>query len=213
MSVQPPSSSAPAPGTRLVICEHCDSVHRLEPLAAGERAHCLRCGALLHRASRLDIQGLLALACAAAVLFVVANVGPILQLSFRGLHSEATLLESIVAMSSGFAGPMALVVAMTLFVVPLLQIVLLLWVLGFALAGYRAPGFATAMVTLHYLRPWSMIEVFVLGALVAVIKLAGLLHVVVGVGLFGMVGLMVVLLVIAKRDLHPLWDAVGEREP
>jgi len=39
-----------------------------------------------------------------------------------------------------------------------------------------------------------------------------LVHVVIGAGLFGMVGLMVVLLIIAKRDLHPLWDAVGERD-
>ncbi len=87
---------------------------------------------------------------------------------------------------------MALVVAMTLFVVPLLQILLLLWELGFAQLGRRAPGFATAMVTLHYLRPWSMIESSCSAPWWAVIKLAGLLHVVVGLGLFGMVGLMVV---------------------
>ncbi|NMY91667.1 paraquat-inducible protein A [Pseudomonas oryzihabitans] len=212
MSDQSLPRTSVAAGNRLVICEHCDSVHRLGPLVLGERAHCLRCGALLYRASRLDIQGLLALAIAAAVLFVIANVSPILQLKLSGLHSESTLLGSVMAMRGGFSEVMGLVVAMTLFVVPLLQIVLLLWVLSFAQAGHRAPGFAKAMVTLHYLRPWSMIEVFVLGTLVAMIKLIGLVHVVIGAGLFGMVGLMVVLLIIAKRDLHPLWDAVGERD-
>ena len=54
----------------------------------------------------------------------------------------------------------------TLFFFPLAKMLTLGWVLFFARRGERAPGFATAMTVLHYVGPWTMNEVFVLGAMV-----------------------------------------------
>ncbi|MCY1376895.1 Paraquat-inducible protein A [compost metagenome] len=85
---------------------------------------------------------------------------------------------------------------------------MLIWVLTFALGGLRAPGFAFCMRWLEALRPWSMLEVCLLGALVAVIKLAGLLDVIPGVGLVAMAALSVLIIYIAGKDIRDLWEQV-----
>ena len=96
--------------------------------------------------------------------------------------------------------------------VPFLQITLLAWVLVHARAGRRAPGFAPAMRMLAALRPWSMIEVCLLGILVAVIKLSSLVQVAPGAGIWATAGLMVLITLIANRDTHRLWE-LTEADP
>ena len=110
------------------------------------------------------------------------------------------------ALAQGGAAPIAVPTALVVIAVPFLQIVLLGWVLGFAKAGWRAPGFAMAMRVLHGLRPWSMVEVCLLGALVAIVKLSGYLVVMPGIGIWAMAALAVLIPLIASRDTHWLWQ-------
>ena len=62
-------------------------------------ARCDRCAAILYRASSLDIDRWLALTIAAAIVFVIANVYPVVRISLQGLHDEATLWQSAAALS------------------------------------------------------------------------------------------------------------------
>jgi paraquat-inducible protein A len=190
----------------LVVCEHCDSVYRRHALAPDEVAHCERCEAVLYRASRLDVERWLALTVAAAIVFAIANICPVIRISLNGLHNEATLWQAAAALVHGPAAPIALPAALALIVVPFLQIGLLAWILGHARVGRRAPGFAPAMRMLVALRPWSMVEVGLLGILVAVIKLSGFVQVAPGAGIWATAGLTVFLTLIANRDIHWLWE-------
>ncbi len=150
---------------------------------------------------------------AAAILFAIANLCPVIRISMRGLHNEATLWQSAAALAHGPAAPVAVPAALAIIVVPFLQIVLLAWILAHARAGRRAPGFARAMRALVALRPWNMVEVGVLGILVAVIKLAGFVQVAPGAGIWATAGLMLLLTVIANRDIHSLWDMTASAAP
>ena len=197
----------------LILCEHCDHVYRRVDLARGEVAYCQVCGAVLCRAERFDIDQWLALTVAAAIVFVLANAYPIISIGMGGLHNEATLWQSVAALAHGAAAPIAVPAAITAIVVPFLQIALLVWVLGFASAGRQAPGFAAAMRLLHGLRPWSMVEVCLLGALVSIVKLSGYLAVVPGVGIWAMAALSILLPLIASRDTHQLWHRVSGEAP
>ncbi|MBO9664214.1 paraquat-inducible protein A [Dokdonella sp.] len=191
---------------RPVICEHCDSIHQRNELRRDEIARCTRCGAVLYRSTRLDVDQLLALTLTGAIVFVIANASPVIRIAVGGMHNDANLLGAIGALFRGPSLVVALVAAATLFVVPLLQIVLLGWVLLFARRGRRAPGFGGAMRALHWIRPWSMTEVFLLGVLVAIVKLSGLLHVIAGPGTWATAALTVLITVISKRDVRTLWD-------
>jgi paraquat-inducible protein A len=194
----------------LVVCEFCDSVYRRRALRPRETAHCIRCGAQLYGGGGLDFNHLLALTLTSAVIFVIANASPVIRISVRGLHNETNLLESIAAVSQGSALIVGGIAATTLFIVPLLQIALLGWVLLFARNHRRAPGFGFAMRVLHIIRPWSMTEVFLLGVLVAIVKLSGMLQVIPGPGTYAIVALTFLVTLIAKRDLRSLWTRLPE---
>ena len=80
----------------LVVCEECDAMHAWRPLRPGDVARCTRCGAVLGRSHRLAIDGQLALALAALVVFVIGNVSPIVTLELRGLRSVLSLHEALI---------------------------------------------------------------------------------------------------------------------
>jgi paraquat-inducible protein A len=195
----------------LMVCHHCDSVYRRRALTRREVARCERCAAVLDRGNQFDVDLWLALTIAAAIVFAIANACPVIRISLQGLHSEATLWQSAAALAQGAAAPIALPAAMMIIVVPFLQIALLGWVLTFARAGIRAPGFARTLRLLAMLRPWSMVEVGLLAILVAVIKLSGFVQVVPGAGIWATATLMVLIAWITSRDLHSLWERTGAR--
>lgn len=192
----------------LIICEYCDAVYERAPLQRHQRALCVRCGGVLQRHTALTVQQRLALSLTGAVLLAFANAYPVMTISMKGLSNSATLWDSVLILSSGSITFIALVVALAIIIAPVLQVTLLTWVLGFALGGRRAPGFALCMRALEGLRPWSMLEVCLLGAMVAVIKLAGLLEVIPGIGLVALAALSVLLIAIAGRDIRDLWELV-----
>ncbi|BBP83115.1 paraquat-inducible protein A [Pseudomonas sp. Pc102] len=189
----------------LIICEHCDCVFEKLTLARHQTAHCSRCGGVLQRYNGLSIEQRLALSLTALVLWVFANFYPVMSISLKGLKSSATLWDSVLALSLGPITFIALVAAISIIIAPLFQLLLLCWVLAFGLRQRRAPGFCLCMRWLESLRPWSMLEVCLLGALVAVFKLAGMLEVIPHIGLFALAVLALLLIRIAGRDVRELW--------
>ncbi len=127
------------------------------------------------------------------------------------MTSQATLAESVAALAQGQISLIAAVAGLTIIIAPLLQIMLLCWLLGFALQGRAAPGFRVCMRTLEHLRPWSMLEVCLLGVLVAIVKLGGMLDVHPGLGLWALAMLTVVLVLISGRGIRRLWTDLDGR--
>ena len=193
---------------RLIICEHCDCVYEKVTLAKHQKALCTCCGGVLQRYNGLSVEQRLALAFTATVLWIFANFYPVMSISLKGLKNSATLWDSVLALSQGPITFIALVAAISIIIAPLFQLVLLIWVLSFALVHRRSPGFKLCMRWLETLRPWSMLEVCLLGAMVAVFKLAGMLDVIPGLGLFALAVLSLLLIRIAGRDVRELWDTL-----
>ncbi|MGO4701396.1 paraquat-inducible protein A [Dyella sp. 2RAB6] len=191
----------------LIVCPHCDAVYRRPALAAGQVARCGECDAVLHRAARLDINGWVALTAAAAILFVLANIFPVISVGLQPYRNDATLWQATAALVHGAWAPLALPAVAVAIVAPFAQITLLGWVLAYAWHGRRAPGFRSAMKALDWLRPWSMLDVALLGVAVAAIKLAGMAEVAIGPGLWAMAALIGVTAVTAKGDPRWLWEA------
>ena len=190
----------------LIICEYCDSVYQTVPLVKRQKACCACCGAVIQRYTGLTLQQRMALCITAGILLVFANLYPVMSISLQGLHNSATLWDSVVALSDGPITFMALVAAVAIIIAPVFQVILLIWVLAFAMAKQRSPAFGFCMRWLESLRPWSMLEVCLLGAMVAVFKLAGLLDVVPGIGLLALAALSILMITIAGRDVRALWD-------
>ena len=196
--------------TELIICPHCDTVHRHVSLAKAQVAHCSRCDAVLARHRRLGISDLLALVVTAAILFAIANATPLLTIEFGGIRTQANVLTSSFSLGSGWMSWSAIVLGLTMFLVPLIQILALLWLLSFASAGRRAPGSPSALLLLHALRPWGMTEVFLLGVVIAIVKLSSWVHVAPGIGVWALSALTLVLTGLSLVDPRSWW-ALAER--
>ena len=193
---------------QLIICEHCDCVYQKVTLAKHQKTLCTRCGGVLQRYNGLTVEQRLALTFTALMLWIFANFYPVMSISLKGLKNSATLWDSVLALSLGPITFIAMVAAISMIIAPIFQLVLLIWVLSFALGHQRSPGFRFCMRWLETLRPWSMLEVCLLGAMVAVIKLAGLLDVLPGIGLFALAILSLMMIRIAGRDVRELWDVL-----
>ena len=190
-----------------MVCEHCDSVYKRGASGLGEEGRCVVCDAVLYRGTPINRDRWLALAIAAAIAFVIANAAPVLRLSLESLNNEATLWQSALALAAGPGGAIAGPLAMFIIIVPGVQIGLLCWVLWYAHDGRRAPGFHGIMRLLVAMRPWSMVEVGLLGILVTAVKLSSYMHVVPGYGLWALAVSLVLFTILTQRDVRTLWDA------
>lgn len=189
-----------------IICEDCDSVHRRIALAEGEVARCRRCGGSLYHNNRYDLNAMLALTVASGLVFVIANCYPLMTLEIGGRHSHTTVWQMLAATYASNVTPIAVVAAATVFFFPLLEICLFGYVLVALLRGRVPPGFAAAMHALRQMQPWTMVEVFMIGTLVAVVKLSDLASATPDLGMWGFAALTVLLTALNAYDLRELWD-------
>jgi paraquat-inducible protein A len=175
-------------------------------------AVCRRCDAVLARYFGANAETGLALVCAAAIFFAIANLTPILSIDIGGVETQANIWFAVRSLQQGWISVAALGLAFTTFLVPAVQIALLLWVLLFARLGLRPPAFGPIMKLLHRMRPWSMTEVFLLGALVAIVKLSNWVPITTGVGIWAMAALTTVLALLGRCDPASWWTIAAEVE-
>ncbi len=177
----------------LIVCHACDLVHRRGAILDKARVRCVRCRAELYRTNSASIDTAIALAVTAAVLLLLSNVYPLVALQLNGSVRATTLMGAAIGLYDQGYAPVAALVLLTTLLVPLFQISGLLYVLVPLRANRRAPGQNELFRALTYLRPWAMTEVFMLGALVALVKLAALAEVIPGVSLYSYGALMLAL--------------------
>lgn len=194
----------------LVVCDECDALYKRRALAPREIARCPRCGSMLGRGHALTVDGQLAFAIAALLVFVMGNVSDIVTLNVAGEASPVTLFEAIRSTWATGEHLVAVLAGATAFVFPLAVILLRLYVLLPLTLGTRVGGFVAAMRALRWVTHWSMVEVFLFGALIAIVKSAGLASVILGVGLFSYGALAFMLAANQAAGLHGLWRRASE---
>jgi paraquat-inducible protein A len=188
----------------LAICAYCDTVHRRAELPGRTTARCVTCDSPLYHAGT-DLGAMLAATITAAVAFAIANAFPLITLSSGDYKTQATLWRAIQASYDQDLPAVAVALAATLIIAPLFEIGLLLWVLVPLCLDTRPLGFTGVMRIVHVLRPWRMVEVFLLGVLVAVVKLSNLATTEPGWGLFGVAVMTLALASLASFDRSEMW--------
>ena len=195
----------------LTACPECDALQRLPALARDASANCVRCGAVLCREKPECLQHTLALMGGAAVAFACANAFPVMELESQGIRTESTLYGLVKALFESGWPSVALLVLVTVIVVPVVQLAASLYVLGSLQIGRIPLLMGLAVRTIDAVWRWGMVEVFLLGAMVSLVKLNKLADVYVGFALYA-VGAYVVLMTaaVAAFDTRELWDRVEE---
>lgn len=186
----------------LIACHECDLLHRIENIPVGDSAKCHRCGAVMYRNRPDSLNRTLALTVAGLILFLTSNAFPFLSFRMQAQITETLLLTGVVDLYHQGMWQLSLLVLLTTILVPAIQIAGLLYVLVPLRFGHRAPKLAMVFRFITSLRPWGMMEVFLLGILVSVVKLSSMATIVPGIAIWAF-GLLIPVLAAASVTLDP----------
>jgi paraquat-inducible protein A len=194
----------------MVSCDTCGLVQAVAPLAPGMAAECARCGSFLTaRRSTGSLHVTAALSLAALVLYVPANVYPIMKMYLHGAYSESTVWDGIKILMDHHEWAVAIIVFMASMVIPLVKLAGLFSLVVTSRMGWgrRLRGRTHLYKFIDAIGPWAMLDVFLLAVLVALVKLQGWAEILPGTGLFAFTA-MVVLTMLASAAFDPklIWQ-------
>jgi paraquat-inducible protein A len=206
-----PRASANAdPAGSLRECPDCGLFQYVPVVARGEGAECVRCEGTLRRRSLQGVVLPLFCVSVATVLFAMALYFPIMSLHLLGRFASATVADGPDRLADYGTWELSVLVIATLMVVPALKLAIMLAALLAATASWHARWLAWSFGWLERITPWSMLEVFLVGAGVAYMRLAAIADVEVGPALIAMGGFVVVLAAAeAVLDREAVWQGMG----
>ena len=196
----------------LTACPQCDLLQREPPVRARGRVHCMRCRAFLYRNVPGGLARALAYAATAAIVFLIANATRMVGLQAQGDRTSTNVLGTVASLREQHVLEVGALVLTTGLLMPALEIGLTLYLLAIVRFWPRQRCFPLALRLLYAAHPWSMIDVLVLGTLVAMGRLAQVARVELGPGLWAMGGLMVMMAAVPTGfDLRELATQVTWR--
>ena len=198
----------------LVACHDCAMVQRVPELPKKGSVRCRRCSALLFKSRTNNIDRPLALYITGMIFFILSNTFPLLTLKFEGQSETTTLLGGVVALYQQGTTGLAFLVLLTTIVVPFVQLGSMTWALvalKFHIQTKSLPRLLRLLVKIY---PWGMLEVFMLGIFVAVVKLADMAGIVMGVGVYCFGALIFIVAAAASSmDIGLFWERIVASPP
>jgi len=198
----------------LLECHDCGTIQMLPAMPPRARAVCVECDAAL-RHSRTDPFTLpLALNLAALVMLGIGAFWSLLSVSTAGQFRRADLLTGPEQLRSFGLWELAMIVLITTFAAPLARILCMIAVLIGLRLPHRPPGLRAAFAWVEHLRPWSMVEIFLLGLFVAYVRLSDIAHIDIGPAILAL-GMLTITVLAADimLDEHAVWEALDAQKP
>lgn len=200
-----PSVSAAARG--LASCHVCfktapDSLHQ-----------CPRCGASLHVREPDSLQRTVALLFTATLLYIPANILPIMTTTQLGTAEDSTILGGVILLIELGSVPVAAVIFIASVMVPSGKLVMMFWLVWSVHRRHETSGRQRAIFyrVTEFVGRWSMVDIFVVTILVALIQIGGLLQITPGPAALAFGGVVIVTMLAAEGfDPRLMWDRLGE---
>ena len=207
----PPSLLTPA---HLRECHDCGSIQRLPEMPPDARAACPRCDAVLRHTRADPFTVPLALNVTALILFAVGSLFTLMSVNTGGQFRDASLVTGPEQLVGFGFWELSVVVLATTMLAPLARIACMIVVLGGLRLRYRPRGVRALFAWVEYLRPWSMVEIFLLGLFVAFVRLSSLVHLDPGPAVLALAAFTIVV-VAADLLLDPVavWEALDAQKP
>ncbi len=202
------SSPSEIPWARgLTACPDCDLLLRATPVTEGRKSLCPRCGSVLASARQNTVSRTLALSLTGLILFFPAMLLPVMTLDAMGMEMATNLVHGIsVLFRSGFYG-VAILILLTGVAIPFIKLLVLFVVSLSILLKVKSSLLTLAFRMYRFLDEWGMLEIFMLGILVSIIKLKDLAQLSYGMGLYCFSALLAVTVFTAiGLDEHRYWS-------
>jgi paraquat-inducible protein A len=206
-----PARTALTPA-RLRECQHCGELQVLPPMPPATRAVCLRCDAVLRHTHHDPIGIPLAFNVTALVLMLVATSSVLMIVSRAGQTHLADLFTGPLGLEQTGWWELSAVVLFTTFAAPLAKVLAMITVLLGVQLQRPPPELRSLFAWVERLRPWSMIEVYLLAVFVAYVRLGALAHIELGPALYALAALMLAMVAAdATLDTEAIWEALDRR--
>ena len=201
-------NSETAASKDLTACHMCC---KLAPVTVPE---CPRCGSAMHQRQNDSIQRTLALLVTATLLYIPANLYPIMYTDQIGTTEASTILGGVVLLINLGSVPVALVIFIFSVIVPsgkLMAMFYLVWTVE--RHSPLDPRQRSVMYRIvEFIGKWSMVDIFVVSILVALVHLSGLLVIRPGIAAICFAGVVIVTMIAAESfDSRLIWDNIKER--
>ncbi len=195
-------------------CRDCGLFQQLPDVPDGEAAICARCDSLLRRVARYSVTFARICALAAAILFVLALSLPLVDLRILDRSGTSTVFSGPTVLRDHGLVLLAAAIFVTLVLMPAAKLVVVLSAL-FGICSARRPRWLPWLFGwLEHISPWAMVEVFLLGSIVAYSRLKALAQVDVGLASLALGGAMLALVAVdATLDREAIWQALGAGTP
>lgn len=199
----------------LIACPVCDMLHIDADIPIGSQARCQRCHTVLMAPRQRAMTHIVMLAATSLILMVAAVFFPFLDVSAAGLERHSSVIDTILAFSTGLLLPLSFAVAALIVVLPSLRLLAVLYTVAPMAIGYRPWPHARAAFRLaEALQPWSMAEIFIVGVAVALVKIGGLATLTLGPAFWAFAALVIVTVL---KDTFmcklTVWKTLEHRSP
>lgn len=212
IATQTPNGAAVAPSGLIRACDDCGLLVRMPQVPPGVDSCCPRCDAVLRRHRESSLHTPLALVLASLVLCLVTLTTPFLTVHLLGQMRTSRVDSGTWAFADDGLLLLSILLLATVALVPMLRLSLRLMVLG-GLLMRKPPRWLSRPLRWHeHLGAWSMLEVFLFGAMLSYTRLVDLAQVELGPAVYGLAG-VVVLMVAADAAFEPqaAWDMLEQK--
>lgn len=207
-----PSSTARPTAAGLRECPDCGQFQLVPALDGGTKARCLRCNTVLRRTHHDPLGKALALHIAALALLSIACLMSLMTVSTGGMNLSAGLFSGPQGLRQHGLWELSIVVLFTTAVAPFLRLTSMTYVLVGVRLRRPPRHLRQVFAWLEHLRPWSMVEVYLLGVFVAYVKLVDLVHIEIGPALYALGALMLTIVVAdVVLDRQVIWEEMETR--
>jgi paraquat-inducible protein A len=191
------------------ICHECDVLMRLPNRSNTPALRCPRCSSPIKDRGSGELAGPLAAVVAGLIFFFPANFLPILRMTILGIESNLTMIGAARVMAESGMLPLAIMVLFCSVLAPFFEFSLLGMVLVQVAVGRNIMSLPMLFRFYSHLDSWAMLEVYMIGLLVSIVKLIGMASVTPGIGLLCFVGMMAAGIV-SKSTLarHGVWRKI-----
>ncbi|MBC8128404.1 MAG: paraquat-inducible protein A [Gloeobacteraceae cyanobacterium ES-bin-144] len=197
----------PPGGPRQTACHYCDTLHDSFPLLEGKAAHCVRCGGTLYQNRPASLARATAFSIAAIFLMALVHIFPFLTMDAASMRRTLTLAGASTALIREDAPILGAAIILFTIVTPVVLAGGMIYVCAPLLFGRIAPGAFEVTKWMYRCEPWNMVEVFLLGVLVSLMKLAKVADVHFGFGFWAFAGVMLCMAsAVTGIDREELWD-------
>jgi paraquat-inducible protein A len=207
----PPTGAVTAAGLSYLTCHSCRLVSKRPPNTGQRPLNCPRCGAHLHRRKPDSIARTWALLIAGYILYLPANLLPVTITTSIGYTQSDTIISGVIYFMTSGSWHIALIILIASVVVPVIKLLILTFLLISVQWRWRwRPGERTRLYRLtEAVGRWSMVDIYVVTIMVALVRLGALASVQVGPGAKYFAAVVVTtMLAAASFDPRLIWDAV-----